>query len=306
MRYSELEAYIWPDWTIESIIGQGAYGTVYKIKREDISGTYYSAMKVLSLPETDQKLVNDVGVELALMEKLKGNSFIVSYEDHRIVQRTDGTGWTVLIRMELLAPLTKYCSSKDFIEEDVIKLGIDICSALEICQQENIIHRNIKTNNIFVSHYGNYKLGDFGLAQNFDVSHIDSVSKDMLTYMAPEVYRGETYDLSIDIYALGLIMYRLLNNGRAPFVSADLIEIRESDLIDANTRRLNGESLPRPANASEGMAQIIAKACAYNSQNRYHSPTDLKLALTKLNDGDSLVQTDNPMNEYFMKAGDLI
>lgn len=85
------------------------------------------------------KLLN----EFNLMAKLKGNSNIVSYEDHNIEPHEDGIGYDILIRMELLTPLSEYFEN-GIDEKDVIRLGIDICKALEICQQYEIVHRDIK------------------------------------------------------------------------------------------------------------------------------------------------------------------
>lgn len=100
--------------------------------------------------------------EFRLMAQFTGNSNIVSYEDHMIVPHEDGKGWDILIRMELLEALPRYCSRAVLTEEETIKLGIGICRALELCQKQNIIHRNIKPQNIFVNRFGDYKLGDFG------------------------------------------------------------------------------------------------------------------------------------------------
>lgn len=301
MNISDLDSVMWPEWEIVEAIGSGAYGTVYKIKREDFSGVYWAAMKVLTFPKSESaietlrennmsdsdislyyyQLANDVVKELSVMEKLKGDSNIVSYEDHRIVPKPCGFGWIILIRMELLTPLALYFVDRSFNENDVIDLGIDICSALETCKKDGIIHRDIKTSNIFVSNHGNYKLGDFGLAtlkssQNSDTSPIGTY-----TFMAPEVYRGEQYNLTIDIYALGLILYRLLNNGRAPFLPPPPECLTEQMVEESNSRRLSGEVFPKPRNGSELMTTIIQKACAFDPNQRFQSPEEMKRILQK-------------------------
>ena len=68
----------------------------------------------------------------------------------------------------LLTPLYQHLREHPLSEEDVIRLGIDLCRALEICQKYNIIHRDIKPENIFYSEQGSFKLGDFGIARQLE------------------------------------------------------------------------------------------------------------------------------------------
>ena len=67
--------------------------------------------------------------------------------------------------MELLTPLQKVTKERLLSEEEVIKLGKDICKALILCESRNIIHRDIKPDNIMISKFGDYKLGDFGVSK---------------------------------------------------------------------------------------------------------------------------------------------
>jgi serine/threonine protein kinase len=87
------------------------------------------------------------------MESLKGIQNIVSVEDYKVIEKTDTIGWDIYIRMELLVPFNTYICDKVLTEEEVIKLGCDICTALEICGQRNIIHRDIKPENIFINDF---------------------------------------------------------------------------------------------------------------------------------------------------------
>ena len=93
------------------------------------------------------------------MSKLKGNSNVVSYENHQVIPHKGGIGWDILIQMEHLTPLNEYTRKHTITRQDVIKLGIDLCKALELCQKYNIIHRDVKPENIFISDAGDFKLG---------------------------------------------------------------------------------------------------------------------------------------------------
>lgn len=140
-----------------------------------------------------REVVEELVKEFAMMERLKGNTNIVTYEDHKVVPHTDGMGWDILIRMELLTPLQDYMSNKNLQEVDVIKLGIDMQGFGNLSAIANIIHRDIKPENIFVSELGDYKLGDFGIARTAEKTTSGMSKKGTYTYMAPEVYRGEAY-----------------------------------------------------------------------------------------------------------------
>ncbi|MFR3320573.1 MAG: protein kinase domain-containing protein [Lachnospiraceae bacterium] len=96
----------------------------------------------------------------------------------------------------------------------------DICKALILCEARHIIHRDIKPENILISKFGDYKLGDFGVARVQD--HTTNATK-MGThgYAAPEVEHGQKYGKEADIYSLGITLYWLLNNRRMPFLNAD-------------------------------------------------------------------------------------
>lgn len=289
---------LWPEWEIESVIGSGAYGDVYKIRRQDMGGVYYSALKVISIPRDEDEInqlrnanmsdeqisqyyrrfVNELSKEFSVMERLKGNTNIVSYEDHKIIPHKSGFGWDVLIRMELLTTLPAYIQTHSFGEEETIKLGVDICNALKICQCENIIHRDIKPGNIFVTSHGDFKLGDFSIALT-NHSTRGSSPKGTYTFMAPEVYYGKKYDNTIDIYSLGLILYKMLNRGRLPFLPLPPRSISHEMVEQATYKRLCGAVLPRPVDASIGMSNVILKACSYYPNKRYKTAGEFLSAL---------------------------
>ena len=93
-----------------------------------IGGTLknYSETKLAEEPFILQDLVK----EFALMSKLKGNSNVVSYENHQVIEHKDSIGWDILIQMELLTPLDEYIQKKKALpRQEIIKLGIDLCKA---------------------------------------------------------------------------------------------------------------------------------------------------------------------------------
>jgi len=162
---------------------------------------------------------------------------------------------------------------------DIIRLGIDICKALELCQRYNIIHRDIKPENIFISDNGDYKLGDFGIARTIERTTSGLSKKGTYSYMAPEVYIGKKYGFSVDTYSLGLVLYRMLNKNRGPFLPQPPEAITYDNREQALARRMSGEPLPRPFYGEGRLGEIVLKACAFDPKDRYSSPQQLRQEL---------------------------
>ena len=293
---------VWPEWELIEKIGEGSFGKVYKAKRTERGRSFYSAIKIISIPASNgeldsvrsemnneqstreyfRNLVEDCIQEIYTMEHFCGNSHVVSFEDFKVVEYLDEIGWDISIRMEYLTSFMDYCTGKELTEKEVIKLGCDLAMALIYCRKLNIIHRDVKPENIFVSRFGDFKLGDFGIAREQAHTMSNMSKKGTYSYMAPEIYKGEKYDSSIDIYSLGIVLYKLMNQNRLPFLSLDKQLITYRDKETALARRMAGEKMPVPVNASAAFSHIILKACAYEPGKRYRKPEDMLRDLEKL------------------------
>lgn len=298
----DLPVSVWPDWKIVEKIGEGSFGKVYKAQRAEGDKAFYSAIKIITIPanqgelksiqsempgdqsvkEYFQNLVDDCIQEVSTMEYFRGNSHVVAVEDYKVVEYLDTIGWDIYIRMEYLTSFLEYCQGKQMEEDEVIQLGIDLCKALEYCQKLNIIHRDIKPENIFVSRFGEFKLGDFGIARELERTMSTLSKKGTYSYMAPEMYKGEKYDSRVDIYSLGIMLYKLRNKNRLPFLSLEKQLITYRDKENALTRRMSGEPLPAPVEAGEELTKVILKACAYNRDERYSDAVQFGKALEDL------------------------
>ncbi|MCL1790033.1 MAG: protein kinase [Peptococcaceae bacterium] len=315
---------LWGEWHIDSLIGEGSFGRVYKILRRDSNNeTHAAAVKLVSIPydETEirqmrneglshgaiqdamQALANDIINEITLMYELRGNRSIVSLEDYQIIEKpyTESTKqnasstfdttmptsqWDILIRMELLTSLADYAAANPMSALEVVTMGIDLCQAIELCAQKNIIHRDIKPDNIFMSPQGDYKLGDFGIARQIERTMSGLSKKGTYTFMAPEVYKGEKYGASVDIYSLGIVMYTLLNKNRAPFLPRYPDRIMPSDRDRALIRRMKGEPIPdlmtEAGIISSQLNAIVLQACAYDRDDRFAAPAHMRESLEAL------------------------
>lgn len=296
----------WPEWQMErKPLGKGSYGVVYKAFRRDHNVESYAAIKVISIPSDPSELeslrseglsegatrtylqgiVDDFVSEIRLMEFMKGTQNVVSVEDYKVEEKVGELGWNIYIRMELLKPFNTHICDKKLTEEDVVRLGCDICSALELCGHHNIIHRDIKPENIFVNQFGHYKLGDFGIARKMENLTGGLSQKGSPNYMAPEVAAGLEYDARVDICSLGIVLYRLLNGNRLPFLDTEKQLLNPNERKVALERRLRGETLPPPYEASAAMADLILRACAYDPNKRFATATEMKQALMSVMNG---------------------
>lgn len=309
---------IFGSWTIEEEIGSGSEGSLYRISRNDALGhKYYSALKYISVPSSEsetaslmaggmsleevsayyESVLETTTQEFELLVKLKGNSNIVSYEDHEIFRHENGIGWDVLIRLEELTPLVRYSIDHPLSADDVCRMGRDICRGLSLCKKYDIVHRDIKPDNIFLSPSGSFKLGDFGISRIVENTTFGLSRKGTYEYMAPEVYWGRAYGPSVDLYSLGMVMYRYLNDGRMPFLPQSPLPIQAGDRENAVIRRVSGNELPPPQHGSEELKRIVLKACAYERDNRYKDPDEM------LGDLEAFAKGENSKRAARVKTG---
>ena len=306
----ELPVSAWPEWKIIEKIGEGSFGKVYKAQRTERGKSFYSAIKIINIPGSQselnsvrsetgddqsarqyfQNLVEECIQEISTMEYFRGNSYIVSVEDFKVMEYLDAIGWEISIRMEYLTSFMDYCAEKQLTEKEVIQLGMDLSKALEYCRKLKIIHRDIKPENIFVSRFGDFKLGDFGIARELERTMSGFSKKGTYSYMAPEMYKGEKYDSRVDIYSLGIVLYKLMNHNRLPFMNLEKQFITYRDKENALTKRMSGERMACPADAGELFGKIILKACAFDPEQRYQTPEEFYRVLDDLKNGRILRQ----------------
>ncbi|MDO4519296.1 MAG: serine/threonine-protein kinase [Eubacteriales bacterium] len=315
---------VWPEWEIIEKIGEGSYGKVYKAERIVNGLSFYSAIKVLTIPSGKSELngvLSDLGdeqsakkyfedllkecaQEITMMEYFRGNSNMVSVEDYKVVEYLDEIGWDIYIRMEFLTSFLEYSAEHAMTKNKILQLGIDLCKSLQCCNRYNIIHRDIKPENIFVSEFGDFKLGDFGIARKWERTMSGFSKKGTYSYMAPEMYRGEAYDYRADIYSLGIVLYKLLNHNRLPFLDLNKQLITYHDKEAALNRRMSGEKMPYPIDAGEELGKIVNRACEFDPEKRYKTPDALRKDLEGILYGTSdkketAKDEELPFSEFF-------
>ena len=295
---------VWNEWTLTELIGEGAFSKVYRAEKHTDGAFDTAAIKVISIPSDERQLraltcdglseketedflyslVKGYTTEIKLMTSFRSCPNVVSILDHTICRKKDSVGWDIFIRMELLTPLDRYISSTKPDEAMIIRLGSDICSALSAFSSASpkIVHRDIKPTNIFVSDFGTFKLGDLGSAREI-LSSCESYTRLASgEFTPPESANSNEYNELSDIYALGLVMYKLANRNLLPFVtSASDAQSRR----EAYEERFSGRDIPLPCGVSTELGKIICKACAFRPEDRFRSADEFSRALSSLHDG---------------------
>ena len=329
----------WSDhgYEIDELLGRGSYGGVYRlVKNKGTDKEEYWALKIIT-KDLSEKMIkrkyhndkaaarkdfaeefNKLAKEVNMLETFSDEGHIVQIKGSCLEKMPEENYWHASIQMEYLTELMDYVypdeensvdsdsknadsrlAEERMNPEEVIRLGIEICQALEVCHKENVLHRDIKPENIMVSKDGTFKLGDFGLAREWvDGSMTVAGTYD---YMAPEVKDKAKYDESADIYSLGMVLYYFANGMKLPFGEID-------DSIARMNERTHCEGrLPEPEKAFEPMRRIILKACAFDPKGRYHSAADMRADLenAKLNPygfcpvcGNRLVKRKGPYGTF--------
>jgi len=283
---------IFERWDLIELIGKGRYGTVYKAK--DLQTGEIVAVKIMSLPNEEMEnyarseygnnendianfvgeVAENFGNEIESMKKLSSVPYIVKLYDNRLIQK--GINHDIIMVMEYAIPMKKYFLDKDLTVRDVLRIGSHIACGLMECEQKNIIHRDIKEDNLFIGindHIG--KMGDFGVSSINHTGLASTVGMGTPYYMAPEVKRGEHYDGRVDIYSLGIVLYKMLNGNRFPLESGLTAK-------DALTQRQNGAEIPLPSYCQNILGEVVRKCCNYNPDMRYHSARDLYIAFREV------------------------
>lgn len=248
-----------------------AHGSTCDVYRVEIQGKAY-ALKVMDCAEEEGKL-RRAQYENFLMEKLRDCKGVVHLVDSEILY--SGSNAVVFLLEEYAQPFEEYYKTTNMTVGDVVKLGIRICQALDGCWNAGVAHLDVQPKNLFVDEKGKFLLGDFGSSLTVDLLEKEQQLRGTLSYMAPEVYHGRRYSQVSEVYALGMVLYTILNHGMLPFTDRMPKEaaIRE---------RLKGTPLPPLPRYGDALGKILSRACAYQLNQRYWSVSALMGELLEL------------------------
>jgi eukaryotic-like serine/threonine-protein kinase len=210
-------------YRIESLVGAGGMGDVYRAERADGAHHQTVALKVLRPGFRTADMVRRFRIEREALARLVHPGIATILDGGSL---EDGRPYIVLQFVDGL-PFTTYCSAHQLSVRERLTLFLRIVSAVQFAHGRLVIHRDLKPSNILVDEAGTPRLLDFGIAKLLDVR--DDASLGAATaadvrlftpeYAAPEQFRGEPPTTATDVYALGVLLFELLT-GTRPFRTA--------------------------------------------------------------------------------------
>lgn len=274
-------------YEVLSKIGAGGMADVYKGK--DTMLNRYVAIKVLKKEYRENKdFVRKFRSEAQAAAGLLNPNIVNVYD----VGEDRGLYYMV---MELVEGITlkEYIQKKGKLStKEAISIAIQMCTGIEAAHKHNIIHRDIKPQNIIISKEGKVKVTDFGIARAVDSNTVSSNAMGSVHYVSPEQARGGYCDAKSDIYSVGITMYEMIT-GRVPFDGDSTVSVAMKHLQE----NITPPSQYAP-DMSKALEKIILKCTQKSPERRYESTTlliqDLKRAL--VDPSGAFVEIERPKN----------
>jgi len=228
-------------YRVASILGHGGMSTVYRGERDDSQYQQTVAIKVLQHATLHPRL----------RSRLHSERHILATLDHPSIARLidsgdleDGTPYLVMEYVDGES-IDSYCDSRTLFVRERLELFVKVCAAVQYAHRNLVVHRDIKSSNIFVTVEGAPKLLDFGIAKLLapeSLSHtlpVTRLQERILTpeNAAPEQVLGRPITTATDIYALGVLLYQLLT-GRSPYrlLSYSQLQLERASCMDDPAR----------------------------------------------------------------------
>ena len=213
------------------------------------------------------------------LETIKGFADFTGVQvhtDYQIDQLPDDQGFAVYVLAPYLPNLAQHLGMNAMSMLEALNLGIDLSDALFALHESGYLVQNISLENILITPKNQFVLSNLSIA-NLDRLEYGTISDDQVSVIsAPELHGLiPSFKHNSDVYALGMVLYYIFNGNHVPFVDENTTPAA------ALKRRIDGEELPAPMFADYELAEIILKACAFNPEDRYQGPDELKAALVQ-------------------------
>lgn len=259
-------------YRLERILGTGGMSEVWLA--EDSRLGRWVAVKILrdSLANREDELIDTLVQEARIVAKLQHANIVGVYdygthEGHHFLVMEYVHGYSVRQLLQTQGRLS---------EAEAIRYGAQVASALHYAHEQNVIHCDVKPENILVNEQGAAKIADFGVAEAVTRTLAAEQMRDVLgtvAYLAPEVIQGAPADPRSDVYSLALTIYEMVA-GRLPFTGT-------------SAAALAGQRLGTPAaplrtyatSASPGLESVLARALAISQQDRFATAAAFATAL---------------------------
>lgn len=245
---------------VVDIIGKGGMGAIFKVKDMELSRNI--ALKMLTHKRAD---FEELKVELLIARDLT-HPYIIKVFD---VGSWNGMGYFTMEAVEG-PPLKTYIhNSESDSLEDKLRLLVKICEGLKHAHDQNVVHRDIKPQNIMIGSDGNPKILDFGIARKTNHDTQGKAISGSPKYMAPEQIQNTRSDVRTDIYAMGIIIFYMFTL-KEPFLAKTPQAVMRMHLHTP---------LPDPMGLNPDMpywlCEIIQKCCRKSMDMRFNHMGEL-------------------------------
>lgn len=284
-------------YEIEEKIGEGGMSIVYKARCNKLNR--YVAVKVLKKEMSDNEdIVNKFKREATAIAALSDNN-IVNILD---VGSQDDVNYIVMeyVKGKTLKELIKQFGKLNY--ETAITIAIQIAKALECAHKNNIIHRDVKPQNILVTEEGLIKVTDFGIAKSTSSATLTNTTTIMGSahYFSPEQAKGTLVDNRTDLYSLGVVLYEMVT-GKVPFEADSPVTIALKHIQEevVPPKQINSK-IP------ESLNKLIIKAMEKDPGMRYQNARDIINDLQKIKEDPNAVinnVVENEENEHTIIMG---
>ena len=193
-------------------LGEGYFGRVFQVKSES-DNKYYALKEIIIRNETEYE-INDIKKEAEILSLFNCKNIVKYYDSY-----LDKDKFYILMEYcdgrNLRDFMNEHINNGEYIDEDILSNIIkQICLGIKEIHNKNIIHRDLRPENIFMNKNMEIKIGDFGISKQFDPNKEYAITKykaGPLEYMSPEIIIKGIYNKKSDMYSLGCIIYELFH-----------------------------------------------------------------------------------------------
>lgn len=203
-----------------------------------------------------EERAKEVTDEIDILQQLSRQEGFLPFVGYQIVPKEGTIGFDVYILSEYRRTLERHISKQPLTQLDALNLGLDLCSALTACRRSGYLFANLKPSNIFLNENGEFRICDLGLISLKTLKYASLPEHYLGVYTAPEITDPfASLNETIDVYAVGMILYSIYNGGVLP-------EDKDAPLLS-------------PEYADDELSEIILKACSQNQEDRWQDPAHM-------------------------------
>ena len=247
------------NFEIISQLGKGSFGAVYKVRRKVDNKIY--AMKTVNLPNLSQKEINNSLNEIRILASIH-NQNVVSYHEAFYSENSK----SLYLIMDYLNDgdlenkiLLYQKTNKHFSEKEIWKIFKQIVIGLKSLHDNKIIHRDLKSANIFLDKNGICKIGDMNVSKVIKNSLLNNTQTGTPYYASPEIWKDKPYNFKTDIWSLGCILYEMCTL-KPPFIG--------KSFEDVFNKIISGKFKTIPGIYSHSLRNVINNLLKVRSEER--------------------------------------